>query len=155
VLITSADEIVSKFPFFPDLHRMLSTRPNVTPIVITTGVGPAGKKTLHYQAPSKDEDEHEEDEHEGHPASPPSQVFSATQMQQFWTLQEAFDAASFPTSQSFADHFADSFPSNFDLDSEKEKSSSTFDFNSESDFIKVKGGVCYTPNSYFKVLTFS
>ncbi|KAG1790148.1 hypothetical protein EV424DRAFT_1619190 [Suillus variegatus] len=34
------DEIVSKFPFFPDLHRMLSTRPNVTPIVITTGVGP-------------------------------------------------------------------------------------------------------------------
>ncbi|KIK34680.1 hypothetical protein CY34DRAFT_17552 [Suillus luteus UH-Slu-Lm8-n1] len=109
------DEIVSKFPFFLDLHRMLSTHPNVTPIVITTGVGPAGKKTLHYQAPSEDEDEHE-----GHPASPPSQVFSATQMQQFQTLQQALDAASFPTSQSFADPFADSFPSNFNLDSEKE-----------------------------------
>jgi hypothetical protein len=29
----------------------MSTRPNITPIVITTGVGPHGPKTLHVQAP--------------------------------------------------------------------------------------------------------
>ncbi|KAG1717588.1 hypothetical protein EDD22DRAFT_964622 [Suillus occidentalis] len=92
-----------------------STPMNIKSIWVSVLPGPAGKKTLHYQAPSEDEDEDE-----GHHASPPSQVFSATQMQQFQTLQEALDAASFPTSKSFADPFADSFPSNFDLDSEKE-----------------------------------
>ncbi|KAG6904569.1 hypothetical protein DXG01_009009 [Tephrocybe rancida] len=45
------DEINKDFPFFPNLHRFLSTRPNVTPIAVTTGVGPSGGKTVHYQAP--------------------------------------------------------------------------------------------------------
>ncbi|KAG1851383.1 hypothetical protein F4604DRAFT_1934057 [Suillus subluteus] len=104
------DEIVSKFPYFPELHCMLSTCPNVTPIVITTGVSPTGKKTVHYQAPSKDENE-------GHPTSP--QVFSTMQLQQIRTLQEALDAASgtSPPSPSFLD----SFPPSLDFDeSEKE-----------------------------------
>ncbi|KAG1860201.1 hypothetical protein DFJ58DRAFT_874981 [Suillus subalutaceus] len=51
------DEIIQKFPFFPVLHRILLSRPNVTPIAVTTGVGPRGKKTLHYQAPSDSEDD--------------------------------------------------------------------------------------------------
>ncbi|KIK74053.1 hypothetical protein PAXRUDRAFT_20262 [Paxillus rubicundulus Ve08.2h10] len=49
------DEIVEAFPFFPALHHIFSARPNVTPIAITTGVGPHGKKTVHFQAPSDDE----------------------------------------------------------------------------------------------------
>ncbi|KAF9232460.1 hypothetical protein BU15DRAFT_81226 [Melanogaster broomeanus] len=49
------DEIVEAFPFFPALHRIFSTRPNVTPIAITTGVGPHGKKTVHFQPLSDDE----------------------------------------------------------------------------------------------------
>ncbi|KAG2746063.1 hypothetical protein P692DRAFT_20741130, partial [Suillus brevipes Sb2] len=51
----SPNEIVNEFQFFPVLHRILSSRPNVTPIVITTGTGPHGKKTVHFQAPSDDE----------------------------------------------------------------------------------------------------
>ncbi|KAG2072925.1 hypothetical protein BDR04DRAFT_1230188 [Suillus decipiens] len=49
------DEIVQQFQFFPVLHRILSSRPNVTLIAITTGVGPQGRKTVHYQPPSDDE----------------------------------------------------------------------------------------------------
>ncbi|KAG6818436.1 hypothetical protein H0H93_004995 [Arthromyces matolae] len=45
------DEIKLEFEFFPRLHGLLSTRPNVTPIAVTTGVGPYGRKTVHYQAP--------------------------------------------------------------------------------------------------------
>ncbi|KAG2123246.1 CHAT domain-containing protein [Suillus clintonianus] len=52
-----SDEIVAKFPFFPVLHRILSSRPNITPIAVTTGVGPHGKKTLHFQPPSDNEDD--------------------------------------------------------------------------------------------------
>ncbi|KIJ11216.1 hypothetical protein PAXINDRAFT_84771 [Paxillus involutus ATCC 200175] len=48
------DEIVEAFPFFPTLHRIFSTCPNVTPIAIMTGVGPHRKKTAHFQAPSDD-----------------------------------------------------------------------------------------------------
>ncbi|KAG6843541.1 hypothetical protein H0H93_000688, partial [Arthromyces matolae] len=44
-------EIKQEFEFFPRLHELLSTRPNVTPIAVTTGVGPYGRKTVHYQAP--------------------------------------------------------------------------------------------------------
>ncbi|KAG1866694.1 hypothetical protein F4604DRAFT_1927985 [Suillus subluteus] len=96
------DEIVLKFPYFPELHCMLSTRPNVTPIVITTGVGPT--------APSKDENE-------GHLTSP--QVFSAMQLQQICTLQEALDAAS--GTSPLSPSFLDSFPPSLDFDeSEKE-----------------------------------
>lgn len=105
MLITCVDEIVSKFVYFPELHRMLSSRPNVTPIVITTGVGPAGRKTVHYQAPSEDENE--------------PRVFSATQLQQIRTLQEVLDAARAPSPASQSPF--DSFPSSLDFDeSEKE-----------------------------------
>ncbi|KAJ7502246.1 hypothetical protein B0H11DRAFT_2223720 [Mycena galericulata] len=34
------DAIISEFPFFPTFHRLYSTRPNVNPPVIITGVGP-------------------------------------------------------------------------------------------------------------------
>jgi len=47
------DEIEKKFPFFPRLHAILATRPNATPIAVTTGVGPAGRQTLHLQPPSQ------------------------------------------------------------------------------------------------------
>ncbi|KIM68061.1 hypothetical protein SCLCIDRAFT_999323 [Scleroderma citrinum Foug A] len=43
------DDIVSQFPFFPDLHRIWATKPNKNPIAVTTGVGPAGKRTLIMQ----------------------------------------------------------------------------------------------------------
>ncbi|KAG1728874.1 uncharacterized protein EDB91DRAFT_1060292 [Suillus paluster] len=49
------DEIVEQFKFFPVLHQILSSCPNVTLIAITTGVGPHGRKTVHYQPPSDDE----------------------------------------------------------------------------------------------------
>jgi len=39
------DDIVSQFPFFPELHRIWATKPNKNPIAVTTGVGPLGKKT--------------------------------------------------------------------------------------------------------------
>ncbi|KAG1717777.1 hypothetical protein EDB19DRAFT_1839214 [Suillus lakei] len=104
------DEIVSKFPYFPELHHMLSTHPNVTPIVITTGVSPAGRKTVHYQALSEDKDE-------GHPTPP--QVFSAMQLQQFQTLQEALDATGAPSHVCLS--LPNSLPSSLDFDeSEKE-----------------------------------
>jgi len=38
-----------EFPFFAELHHLLSTRPNITPIAVITGIGPSGPKTIHYQ----------------------------------------------------------------------------------------------------------
>jgi hypothetical protein len=32
----------------------MATRPNVTPIVVTTGVGPNGRQTIYYQDPNED-----------------------------------------------------------------------------------------------------
>ncbi|KAG1846544.1 hypothetical protein F4604DRAFT_1594956, partial [Suillus subluteus] len=49
------DEIEKVCVFFPVLHQIFSSHPNVTPIAITTGVGPHSKKTVHFQAPSDDE----------------------------------------------------------------------------------------------------
>lgn len=46
------DLIVQRFPFFPRLHALFSARPNVNPPAITTGVGPNGRSTVYYQAPS-------------------------------------------------------------------------------------------------------
>ncbi|KIK73644.1 hypothetical protein PAXRUDRAFT_117751, partial [Paxillus rubicundulus Ve08.2h10] len=43
------DDIVSQFPFFLDLHRIWATKPNKNPIVVTTGVGPSGKRILIMQ----------------------------------------------------------------------------------------------------------
>jgi hypothetical protein len=45
------DQIEEEFPFFPTLHRILASRPNITPIVITTALGPQGPKTVWYQPP--------------------------------------------------------------------------------------------------------
>lgn len=47
------DKIIKDFPFFPELHWLFSTRPNITPIAVTTGVGPGGHQTIHYQAPDE------------------------------------------------------------------------------------------------------
>ncbi|KAF8170764.1 hypothetical protein BJ912DRAFT_133829 [Pholiota molesta] len=51
---SSLEKIERDFPFFPRLHRIFSTRPNVTPIAITTALGPGGRKTVWYQSPDDD-----------------------------------------------------------------------------------------------------
>ncbi|KIJ10966.1 hypothetical protein PAXINDRAFT_85269, partial [Paxillus involutus ATCC 200175] len=43
------DNIIFQFPFFPDLHCIWATKPNKNSIVVTTGVGPSGKRTLIMQ----------------------------------------------------------------------------------------------------------
>jgi hypothetical protein len=45
-------QIEQEFPFFPALHRIFASRPNVMPIVITTALGPQGQKTVWYQPPN-------------------------------------------------------------------------------------------------------
>ncbi|KAG1735302.1 uncharacterized protein EDB91DRAFT_1250517 [Suillus paluster] len=72
------DQIKNDFPFFPDLHHIFAARPNITPIAITTGVGPHGKKTLHMQPLSDDEDDI---------------IFTALQVSQIRTLQDALNLA--------------------------------------------------------------
>ncbi|KAI5986490.1 hypothetical protein EDD15DRAFT_2373200 [Pisolithus albus] len=72
------DEIVQECPFFPILHCIFSSRPNITPIAVTTGVGPHGRKTVHFQPPSDDE------------GSGP--VLSGDQMSQVHTLQDVLNA---------------------------------------------------------------
>ncbi|KAL0563711.1 hypothetical protein V5O48_018354 [Marasmius crinis-equi] len=46
------EAIEKKFPFFPRLHTFMSTRPNITPPVVTTGITPNGRETLYLQQPS-------------------------------------------------------------------------------------------------------
>ena len=46
-----AEEIEKIFPFFPRLHAIFASRPNVTPICITTALGPNGRSTVWYQPP--------------------------------------------------------------------------------------------------------
>ncbi|KAF8550720.1 hypothetical protein OG21DRAFT_1524944 [Imleria badia] len=74
------DEIVKAFPFFLALHRIFSSRPNVTPIAITTGVGPHRKKTVHFQAPSDDEQDL------------PSPAFTSEQHSQMLSLHQILEA---------------------------------------------------------------
>jgi hypothetical protein len=45
---------VKEFPFFPFFHSLYSTRANVNPPVVITGVGPTGRKIVHLQPPSSD-----------------------------------------------------------------------------------------------------
>src|SRR5882762_6598799 len=47
------EQIERQFPFFPRLHAIMASRPNVTPIAVTTGVGPNGCKTVYYQDPNE------------------------------------------------------------------------------------------------------
>ena len=51
-----AEDICTHYPYFSRLHRLLSSRPNVTPICLTTGVGPAGPQTTFVQPPSDDDE---------------------------------------------------------------------------------------------------
>jgi hypothetical protein len=46
-----AEEIERAFPFFPRRHAIFASRPNVTPICITTALGPSGRSTVWYQPP--------------------------------------------------------------------------------------------------------
>jgi len=48
-----SEQIEKEFKFFPRLHRIFAARPNVTPIVITTGVGPQGMKKVWYRPPEE------------------------------------------------------------------------------------------------------
>ncbi|KIO26185.1 hypothetical protein M407DRAFT_24519 [Tulasnella calospora MUT 4182] len=45
------DQINQEFQYFGELHRLISSRPNVIPISITT-LGPAGTQTVYPQPPS-------------------------------------------------------------------------------------------------------
>ncbi|KAF8812875.1 hypothetical protein BYT27DRAFT_7251461 [Phlegmacium glaucopus] len=45
------EQIEKDFKFFPRLHRIFASCPKVTPIVITTALGPQGQKTVWYQSP--------------------------------------------------------------------------------------------------------
>jgi hypothetical protein len=47
------EQIEQQFPFFPRLHAIMASRPNVTPITVTTGVGSNGHKTIYYQDPNE------------------------------------------------------------------------------------------------------
>lgn len=52
--IHSIEQIENEFKFFPRLHKIFAARPNVTPIAITTALGPNGRKTVWYQPPDDD-----------------------------------------------------------------------------------------------------
>jgi hypothetical protein len=45
------EEIVETWPYFPRFHALYAGRPNVTPIAITTGIGPNGPRTQWVQRP--------------------------------------------------------------------------------------------------------
>ncbi|KAF8802707.1 hypothetical protein BYT27DRAFT_7215209 [Phlegmacium glaucopus] len=45
-------QIGREFIFFPTLHRIFATQPNVTPIAITMALGPHGQKTIWFQPPN-------------------------------------------------------------------------------------------------------
>lgn len=42
-------QICGEWPFFPRFHQHLGSRPNVSPVVITTAIGPAGQETVWMQ----------------------------------------------------------------------------------------------------------
>ncbi|KAG9225547.1 hypothetical protein PLEOSDRAFT_1109809 [Pleurotus ostreatus PC15] len=43
------EEILQEFPYFERLHRILSTRPNITPPLIITGTGPHGHSIIYNE----------------------------------------------------------------------------------------------------------
>ena len=45
------EQIEKAFPFFPRLHYIFATCPNVNPICTTTALGPQGRSTTWYQPP--------------------------------------------------------------------------------------------------------
>ncbi|KAK7442942.1 hypothetical protein VKT23_015886 [Stygiomarasmius scandens] len=44
------DKIKKDWPFFPELWKIWSTKPNLVPICVTTGVGPRGQQTVFIQS---------------------------------------------------------------------------------------------------------
>lgn len=56
------DDITKGFPQFPQMHRLLSLRPNQVPIAITTALGPSGPTTVFHQPPSDAGSDEEPDE---------------------------------------------------------------------------------------------
>ncbi|KAG8732094.1 hypothetical protein FRC12_019434 [Ceratobasidium sp. 428] len=55
------DEITQKFPQFPRMHELLSTRPNQVPIAVRTAITPSGPITILHQPPSDLESKDAED----------------------------------------------------------------------------------------------
>ncbi|KAJ7939467.1 hypothetical protein B0H13DRAFT_1850763 [Mycena leptocephala] len=47
------EKITKDFMYFPALHKFLAARSNIIPPVITTGVGPEGRKVVHLQPPTQ------------------------------------------------------------------------------------------------------
>ncbi|KAG6817988.1 hypothetical protein H0H93_006886 [Arthromyces matolae] len=47
------EEICITWPYFPRMHALFGARPNVTPIAVTTGVGPAGSQTQWFHPPDQ------------------------------------------------------------------------------------------------------
>jgi hypothetical protein len=43
------DQIVIAFPFFPQLHTLLATHPNLNPVAISTGIGPNGHELQNFR----------------------------------------------------------------------------------------------------------
>ena len=57
----ATDEIHQEFPWFGALHRILSSRPNVIPPAIITGVGPMGREIIHNNPPPPSQAERDPD----------------------------------------------------------------------------------------------
>ena len=48
-LTSLLEKIVHEFPFFPRLHVLLSSHPNLNHVVITTGIGPHGHEVMNFR----------------------------------------------------------------------------------------------------------
>jgi hypothetical protein len=48
------DEICGRFKWFAKFHELMALRPNVTPICVTTDIGPSGPETVYIQEPDDD-----------------------------------------------------------------------------------------------------
>ena len=60
VLFTTiaAEKTHEEFPWFGALHRILSSRPNIVPPAIVTGVGPAGREIIYNSPPPPPSQDH-------------------------------------------------------------------------------------------------
>ncbi|KAH8113262.1 hypothetical protein DFH11DRAFT_1601060 [Phellopilus nigrolimitatus] len=64
------EQITKSFPFFPSLHRLLSTRPNSCPPAVAMGVGPGGRKITYFQPPANYHPNEAADIHDDHLIDP-------------------------------------------------------------------------------------
>ena len=88
-MLVQLEQIEADFPFFPRLHAMLATRPNMNPPVITTGVGPNGRKIIYPQPPEGIPI----DDTAGGPFAESSGIFDVDPQHQYRNLLEAMAAA--------------------------------------------------------------